>query len=41
MTITQLFLNLAITFGILLYAALAIVPLWVDWASERRDRPAH
>ena len=39
MTITQLFLSTALIAGMLLYAALAIVPLILEHEARQADRP--
>lgn len=38
MTITQLLIDTAVLAGVLLFAALAIVPLWLEHEAERADR---
>lgn len=40
MTITQLLIDTAVLAGVVLFAVLAIVPLWLEHEAERTDRPA-
>lgn len=40
MDITQLITHIALYAGVLLYALLAIVPLWLRHDAEREERPA-
>ena len=40
MTITQLLTDLAVIGGILLFAALAVVPIMLEREAEKADRPA-
>lgn len=39
MTITQLLIDTAVIAGVLLFAVLAVVPLWLEREAERADRP--